>query len=55
MEGREVKETRGTVEFIDVQNNFNFKPYTFTPRGVAEIQPYPDLGESTIHCTTMKR
>lgn len=30
------------------KKNFSFRPYTFTPRGVVELQLYADLGGSTI-------
>lgn len=33
---------------IDIEKNFKFRPYTFTLRGITEIQFYADLGESTI-------
>lgn len=33
---------------IDVEKNYNFKPYIFTSRDVTELQLYADLGESTI-------
>lgn len=31
-----------------MEKNFNFRPYTFTLRGVAEIELYADLGGNTI-------
>lgn len=36
------------VKVIDAERNFNFRSYTFTPRGITEIQLYADLRESTI-------
>lgn len=29
---------------IDIEKNFNFRFYTFTPPGIAELQLYADIG-----------
>lgn len=40
------------MKAIDLEKNFNFRHYTFTPRGVDEIQLYADLGGNTIQYPT---
>lgn len=33
---------------VNIEKNFNFMPYTFTPRCITELQLYADLGGCTI-------
>lgn len=52
--GEKENEHKKLWKVIDVEKNFNFWQYAFTPRGVAEIQLYEDLGGSTIQLSTDK-
>lgn len=41
---RETAQEQNLSKIIDIEKNFNFRPYTFTPHGIAELQFYADGG-----------
>lgn len=48
MVGHKIEQENEKSKVIDVERSFNFRPYTFTPRGIVELQLYADLGGSTM-------